>query len=241
MTALFMARMPDGIVAAADGAFYDHEGKLAGIATKLILMPAHDCIISLQGPYFFHPELRIRLHQVQGGFDGILNLIVETMRAIHGDYANEYGFSRAFALLIGGYSATRGRWETYWINSEPYEEGSEHEPYEAWELTLAFATVWVPGYGREAALSAGLDPEKPLNAQGLAPAEIGIRVVTAGRFQPIPIHGDAENGCCQVDGFIQVAHLCRGEAQTAIVHRWPDVIGERMRPDGRDETCSLTD
>lgn len=229
MTAIFMARLPDGIVATADGAFYGREGRLSGTASKLILMPEVDCIITLQGPFFYHPGLRERL-AAAGGFDTVLGCIVRVVRDLYAAHENDQGHSRAFAMLIGGFSAERQAWETYWLNSEPWEEALTQAPYEPWQLAPAWATAWTPGYGREASIAAGIDPDRPLNEQGFDVVEAGIRVICAARFEPIPIHRDPANGTCQVGGFVQFARLERGRAYTELVHRWADPIGERLDP-----------
>lgn len=72
MTAIFMARVPEGIVAAADGAFYMNDGRLSHIASKFILMPEHDCLLTFQGPFFYHAEIRMRLLCRSDGFDDVL-------------------------------------------------------------------------------------------------------------------------------------------------------------------------
>ena len=71
MTAIFMARMPDGIIAAADGAFYGSDGTLSYIASKLTLVPESDCVVTLQGPWFYHAALRLGLPQAIS-FDAVL-------------------------------------------------------------------------------------------------------------------------------------------------------------------------
>lgn len=229
MTAIFMARMPDGIIAASDGAFYGQDGTLTGVVSKLVLMPEKACVVTLQGPYFYHVALRAGLGEAID-FDGVLGRIVDLTANAWLAAANEYGYSRAFAMLIGGFSEARQRWETYWLNSEPWEAGGMQEPYEAWELTPAMATAWTPGYGREACAAVGMDPDQPLGEQGMGCAEIAVRIICAARQQRIPIHGDEANGTCQVGGFVQLAQINRGSAWTEIAHRWPDVIGARLNP-----------
>ncbi|MDV2987413.1 UNVERIFIED_CONTAM: hypothetical protein Q9R58_24180 [Methylobacteriaceae bacterium AG10] len=229
MTAIFMARMPDGIIAAADGAFYGQDGTLTGVVSKLVLMPEKDCVVTLQGPFFYHVALRAGLGEATD-FDGVLSRIVDLTANAWLAAANDYGYSRAFAMLIGGFSEARQQWETYWLNSEPWEQGGMQEPYEAWELTPALATVWIPGYGREACAAVGMDPDRPLGEQGMGCAEIAVRIICAARQQRIPIHGDDANGTCQVGGFVQLAQLNRGTAWSEIAHRWPDVIGFRLNP-----------
>ncbi|KQQ23734.1 hypothetical protein ASF53_05265 [Methylobacterium sp. Leaf123] len=229
MTAIFMARMPDGIVAASDGALYGRDGALTAVVSKLVLMPEKNCVVTLQGPWFYHVALRAGLGEAMD-FDGVLARIVDLTANAWLAADNDYGYSRAFAMLIGGFSEARQQWETYWLNSEPWEPGGLQEPYKAWELTPALATAWTPGYGREACAAAGLDPDRPLGEQGMGCAEIAVRIICAGRQQRIPIHGDEANGTCQVGGFVQIAQINRGTAWTEIAHRWPDGIGTRLDP-----------
>lgn len=229
MTEIFMARMPDGIIAAADGAFYGSDGTLSHVTSKLTLPPESDCVVTLQGPWFYHVALRIGLPQVTG-LDAVLARIVNLTADAYLAAANNEGHTQAFAMLIGGFSEARQRWETYWLNSEPWESGGTQEPYEAWELTPALATAWTPGYGREACAAVGMDPDRALNKQGIGCAEAAVRIVCAARQQRIPIGDDPANGTCQVGGFVQLARINRGSAWTEIAHRWPDTIGARLNP-----------
>lgn len=231
MTAIFMARVGDAIVAAADGAFYNSDGRLSHVASKFTLMPENECIITLQGPFFYHSELRGNLLPNGGGFDEVLRRIVDVVRSIHGRYDNSYGFSRAFIMLVGGYSVERARWESYWLKSEPQDEESTWPPpFEPWTLSPAYATAWTPGYGLEAACAAGIDPEKSLNEQGMDVSEIALRTICAARCSPIHINGAPENATCQVGGFIQFARLERGQLWTSMAHHWPDQIGKILDP-----------
>lgn len=231
MTAIFMACLPGSIVAAADGAFYGQDGRLTTIASKFTLLPEHDCVITLQGPFFYHAELRANLISNGGGFDCILHAIPRVVRGIYDRYQNAYGYSRAFDMLIGGYSEERQCWESYWLHSEPWKEGSNHEPYEPWQLVRAFRAAWVPGYGREACAAAGMDPDTRLTEQGMGAYEIAVRVICAARAQPIPIKDDPLRGTCQVGGFIQLVEMTRNTVTSSIAHRWPDMVGFRLSPE----------
>ncbi|BCM88094.1 hypothetical protein [Methylobacterium indicum] len=230
MTAIFMARSDAGIVAAADAAFYDNSGKLTFLNSKLTLMPEHDCVITLQGPFFYHPEIKANLFCKTGGFDDVLQEITGVMRDIHAKHANAYGFSRAFVALIGGYSKSRQAWETYWLHSEPGKEGANLPRHEPWVIRRARATEWAPGYEAEAGSLAGFDPEKPLSEQGMNVEEVAIRTICAARAQPIPIGDDPNNGTCQVGGYIQFARVEQRLITTSIAHSWPDPLGERLDP-----------
>ena len=75
-----------------------------------------------------------------------------------------------------------------------------------------------------------MNPDRPLNEQGIGCDEAAIRIICAARREPIPIGRDEAHGTCQVGGFVQLAHVDRGTAWTSIVHRWPDVVGVRLDP-----------
>jgi hypothetical protein len=62
MTAIFMARMPEGIIAASDGALYAQDGTLTHVVSKLVLMPENDCVVPLRGPWLYHAALQAGLN-----------------------------------------------------------------------------------------------------------------------------------------------------------------------------------
>lgn len=239
MTAITIVRGSDAIAIASDGAAYEDDGTLRQIVSKVELMPNLSCVIGGTGSQLaskYFRDLLFWLPIPPVDFDGVIDIAPTLCEQVYG-YVQEYGApsTRKFTLFFCGWSESRGRLETYAIKSREWENVPNLEgeigtapPFTlvplpeihcapAPEPTIAEQFgITVPGQNMV---------ERPENG-----IEYAMRAVVSCRFclGGMDMKEALEDPYCCVGGFLQITTVTRDAIVSQIVHRWPDVIGERM-------------
>jgi hypothetical protein len=236
MTAMIMIRGVEGIIAAADGLSYDHEGVVQGQGSKILLMPEHDTVITIQGPASLITLLRNRLGLELDGFDDVIEDLPDALQGLCAEIEERAGSCPMCNAYVGGWSRQRQRFETYFVRSIPPQEGGGEfsHPGEPWALQPANAYLGAPWPHEELAARFGLS-DADLKAGPHDFLVLAVRFIAACRHvQAGPGFGSLA-GLHGVGGFIQTAYLQQGTCSTSIVHRWPDPAGEIIDPTRGEE------
>lgn len=254
MTAIAIITTPDRMWVAADGAAYtEPDGILRHVTPKVVLCPDWDCVISSRGMGLAAEAMRMRSlrHNVRD-FDELVENASELAEEAEEDLClSAQGVTHHFTLILSGYSRSRRVFETYTVRTRPgpgwdADEGKvvDLPPF---AVCRQPALLLLPEPPEEIATEFGLElPRGQANFQLTNPDWYVQKAVMACRYCPghspdappdSPVH-------CSVGGFVQVARLtvylppsepdrpATGEPlvllDTAITHRWPDVIGEPL-------------
>jgi hypothetical protein len=229
MTAIAVMPTADRLVIASDGAVCSPKGgTLLGLASKTVLIPEWSCVFVQRGAGGFAHALYMSVGW-RRDFDDMLTVIGEASESLHEQYIDQYQNDCHWSMVIVGWSTARARPEMYFLRSREYEmlntQTGAHDviaPYQLHE-TWSLHAAPMPSSGLREQF--GIDIAK---AADLDPVEATCRLVAAARHQPN--NEFCEDAECIIGGFIQSTVLTRDRITTEIVHRWPDIIGERIDP-----------
>jgi hypothetical protein len=227
MTAIQVLRRPNCIEFCTDGAGYlasNAGGVLGQLASKIVIFPEISCALASRGPGYFLPFVHRRILGCFADFDALLRdfsdvalCTLNDLQEFHNDESVE-----DFEVIVGGWSESRARFETYSLVSHDLWVKHGFAPWTLMPLSEFYAVPWpddddiraVGLYGEDGKIQVALSPEgMPLFMQ-------------AQRLRKIP----REDTPCLAGGFIQKTAIGKGWAQTAIVFHWNDKMGEVVRP-----------
>lgn len=241
MSAIAVGTADNAIVFAADGVCYDYaKGEVAGLGSKLLLMPELDCIVGWTGLGQFGSLFHMATHMRFADFDALLADAVEVTRGIH-DWAcrdiaaHGRGIEEETRLnmVLGGWSKARQRFETYRMVSYAKVslnalDASTSAVLTPWQLR-PIPPMWCSG----APAPATCERFGVAFGEGFDMTDMAIRLICANRAESgATTHPDTgETTFHNVGGFVQVAMLDGNGITSWIAHRWPeDVVGEPVDP-----------
>ena len=235
MSALVVAINADGIIAACDGACYQHEtGAISAFVSKIILLPEYGALIGWTGVGNFGPALRWEINQAISSFDDLVNRFEAVCKHIHGEmFGDNLGPMTEVSCVIAGWSEARRAYEGYRLVS--YEKQSigfsnersiAREPFKSVPLPAAIWSSFSPTKMDDFGLNPPAEDEETL--------DVAIRLVCAARADSGWLKdkdGTGDNRLYMAGGFVQVAVLQQYHVQSWIAHRWPeDTVGHRVDP-----------
>lgn len=214
MTAINVFRQSDAVHIISDGAFYDAAGVLCAIGSKVWTLPELPAAFALRGPSGLLPRLMERIHGAYRSFDDMLcniALKIELTRAA--GYNLPKGVSPEFDMFIVGWSHERNRPESYIYNSERCEL-EEADPY-----------AGAPG------VAGFFDSQGIAAIDDVKPVEHGLALLEAQRRLLLPNASWDGQSIYGVGGFAEWTRLDANLVTRAVIRGWPDVVGEKIRPD----------
>lgn len=232
MTALAIGIAKNAIVLASDGAVTDGDGTLVGFESKVVLLPEHNALIACRGVGGFGTALHQRIGVDVTDFDSLLDYIPSKSAAVLEAYIQHYGLDDApISIIVAGWSESRQQYEGYRLGKQEWQPksvgGGEWEEMLPWTLLPIDGCLWArPWPSAELYGRFGIDP-KPQGSIDIF--KYTATLVCAARFRPEST-GPNTPEHYGVGGFLQMTMLERDYISTSIVHRWPDVIGERIDP-----------
>lgn len=229
MTAIAVCFDPlAGIVFGSDGSSQDTEGRYMGPVGKTILMPEFGAMLMWRGMGLFGHMLRLKMAIEPGqvaSFDDLRRELPALSRQMFDEAAPAVAEPQSVAVVLGGWSAERQRFEVVRFGSHERQIGGEGAlTVKPWEV-IDLPRGWVaPGPTSEGRARIGVDLDAALPGAAWCAAAI-----CAAR-QSIDPNGPPEDECV-VGAYIQITTLTPGRVASEIVHTWPDVVGERIDRD----------
>ena len=212
------------LIVASDGAICNLSGEILAIRSKVALVPEWSAVIAFRG-YEVIAESLLYVTRHVGTFDEFVDEVGPALRTVidHAQDSSDDMSDAHGSVLFGGWSESRQIFESYRVGSREREvldgdASSFTEPFTVSSLREAYAA---PG------------PRQDLYAQfGIgAPCDTveeekkyAARIICAARA------GQSPDDPYAIGGFVQVTFATRDAIETRIVHRWPDLIGERVDP-----------
>lgn len=239
MTAIAFCVDPNsGIFIASDGAIYESRtGILQGFVSKIVLMPEIETVFAMRGNGGFFPALQSLIVARYTDFDGLVADIEDLTRQAFDAYVDAYDAHEAsITIVVGGFSRSSGRYAAYRLSSSERQltRGDNFEVVPAWRPDLVEG-IWVaPISPKPIQAQFGLDPSPPVETDQQL-LDYLSRMVCAARQSVTPASdAEADPISHTVGGFLQTTVVRQQGCYTAIVHRWPDVVGETIDPSRGD-------
>lgn len=204
MSAVQVFLTDEAAVVFTDGALYDNDNGnvITAITTKTLPLTHLSCVIASRGPSDFAADLTPRLGRTFSSFEELidnLELAVEVAWENAPEEVRAYG---GLEIYAAGWSHERGRAEAYVVTNNPAYGGGWH-------------SAEIKDYASA--------PAVPLRALPDDLVEAGIAIAEQQRA-----HRD-ENGNGGVGGFLLMSSVTPIAIHEAVVHRWPDRVGDRLR------------
>lgn len=222
MTAICIVRTSDAIAIASDGAFYDDDGVVRQIASKVTTIPSASFAITSRGASVAHHAFCSAIFWSSEPivtFDDVVRYAAPLARhALAETVQRSIPSTWQFTLFLCGWSIERDRMETYRISSR------EWDGVPAFTLVPLPAVYYAPDPPGFIMADVGIEPASELTAMPSDAAQYACRTIMSCRLC------DDGSGHAKVGAFIELTVVRRDALQAQIVHRWPDRIGERMDP-----------
>jgi hypothetical protein len=230
MTGIVIIPTPEASVIISDGACTNTKGILLSYASKVVLLPECSCVIAQRGAACIAQAVNFKLGGMQS-LDELLASIENAARITHAEYIEHYKHETPWSMWITGWSDKEQRIVIHCLRSRTREiqnlESGKPESFAPFTLTpMPHGIVMAPNPTEAAKREFGAELDKVKDA-----VELGVRLVCAARFsQPREDESSDGDGAGAIGCFIQSTIVGRGFVNSEIIHRWPDVIGERVDP-----------
>jgi hypothetical protein len=222
MTAVNILRQSDSVHIISDGAAWDDDGVFIFAAPKAFALPHLNCAIAVRGAAIGLPFLAESLamvpsyrhlkegiaDQLRGGIDAVRKM---TSQASFGD---------ALEIYVAGWHEDGP--DAFTIHT------SHVSGLTPWRVVPLLDLAMAPG---ELPIHAMCRPFLTGKvADDIDPRVDGLRILEAQRRHKARLpNGDR---MFAVGGFAQLTSVYRDSVSTEILHRWPDVVGEPIDPEG---------
>jgi hypothetical protein len=224
MTAILGFLFEDHVTIYTDGAVYD-KGLYVLASPKTQIMLHQPCILATRGMYLTGIFLDEQIAP-EPTFDRVVDTMADHM-TVASKRTLRPGERVSLEVLFGGWSERAQEFQLHRMmidgdNLESLVEGS---------LQLAPVRQWIcePWPDQKLLEECGLmrEGEKEIDLRAGDPAIIQLMECQRKTTYPLGQGSEGIEGCL-VGAFIQKTVLSRGGAVTAIIHRWPDKIGEPL-------------
>lgn len=213
-----------GVIVITDGACYDHDGVLLGIRRKITVSKRIPLAVAFRGNQPFGKNVsQLVVNAAEDlGFDGMLAELAEVLPT--------FARSPDLEILIAGISETAGPMHRMFTNKQLI---GHHSPF---TLVDPGPVMW--GLGSDSA-------ERKITLDGIGIplpradetietwlSRHGLRIFEYHRHMRVPIDPTDPNTDRQhiIGGILDMTVVKRGSISTTLLHRWPDVIGEKIDP-----------
>lgn len=189
---------------ATDGATYQYgEGRAETIQQKSFPLVHLNAVVTTRGPQAYAHSLMPVLNSRFASFEDLVDGLHLAAWAVHeemkAELAERFGNPEVEVYVVG-WSHTRARAEGHAISS--------HDLWgEPWRRLDVDRFACAPG------VEASAESSIPAAALDVVERQRAVR---------------DENGHCCVGGFLQLTQVTPDAIHSAIVHKWPDVVGEPL-------------
>lgn len=236
-----------GTVFYSDGIAYDETGTIVGMASKVISVAAGTAALAWVGSGPFGPVFAANVPGHVISFDDLASIFSDlaqhTLQVLKD---NNYPWGVSASVVIAGWSDKQQRHMALHVGSRPKQvvrdadgELSERAAWQVEELSGCWIST-IPD--EEYRLSAGVHG---FDDDTMSNDEFAIRMVCAARLSSRSLdEGEVDFPGSGIryfaaGGFLQRTFVGKDEFSQAIIHRWPDQIGERINPLSGDAVPSF--
>jgi hypothetical protein len=213
MTAIITIRKHDRIVFVSDGAVINTADQtLSKLATKVGLVSSPPALIGVRGNASLVHALSGNANANGSSFDELTDSMEHWARSfvpkMPGDSLNE-------EITFAGYSERHQRLMMYFLPCANNYAASGLGAFKLHEISEDFvASPWLPG---DEAHVEGICSD----LSAFEPETHGLRLMESMRRR---------YGHMGIGGFVQVSEVTEDGVSARFIHRWPDVIGEVIKP-----------
>ena len=237
MSSIIVIQQTDAVHLITDGAYYDHNGVITDIRSKVIHLPHSNCAFAMRGASWPRAALTFPL-QFADSLDDVVDMLPNLMRAMVSTFDNMYGpdaspLDRNFEVTVAGWSDRLQRMvagvASTWEPRDPNDvtEISYLNGYEC-------CVPWVPGQGYtapaidiQAVLGRAIDTQGDIDA--IDPEQDGFKIHLAQRREG-GVYGG--KGAYLIGGFAELTTVRRDGISRRILREWPDQVGHKIIPEG---------
>jgi hypothetical protein len=233
MTATNIVRLPrhQCILVMTDGAYYDKDSVLRGIATKIQTAPNWPGIITSRGFVVPAAIIATKLLARFPTFDSLIEGAVLSIREIADEHNFEAWGAQLPEIILAGWSAKRGAPETYVVNlTDELPPGSDLSAPGAvipLQYTMQALPACVAGpmiqVDNPEAVSVGYRGIR--NKSGSMDDCIDDMLTVIKLQRRLKFDGGQHS---YVGGFVELTVIRPDAIEQRVLHRWPDKIGERV-------------
>lgn len=227
MTAINVIRQRDRILMFTDGACYSADGVLLALGAKVLPIVHMRAAIATRGSVIALPIYYLKLAMAFATFD---EMVADGGRVVEAAYDENFhaltqsGESEV-EIIIAGFSESRDQPETWVVSS------CERGGLEPFVLTPAPAAIVAPGLDPSVIRARGFNSEADVLAR-FDPETDGVFYMEQQRLRPTNTTTGGDHGDrFIIGGFCQLTEITRRGISQRILKRWPDKIGEPIRPD----------
>lgn len=229
MTAINVIKQKGAIHLLSDGAGLQREGNLVARVNKVWPIPHLKAVFAGRGSPYFSIFIANYVSIAASCFDDINNILPEMAQTAAAEFKSmleRSAFGAVLDLFVVGWSEKNGPTGYFLCNHRGH--GDVAMPWEVTELGgINLAPVSEP-------ISADLKQGWPNGAlpDDLDPVKDGLRMLEIQRTHPFDQNGDTDNPVMMraVGAFAQLTTVTASAITTRIIHRWPDKIGDVIRP-----------
>lgn len=219
MTAINVFRHADRVVMLTDSAFLERDGRLHSPAPKVYAMPHLSAVMAVRGIRALSMMLADFISPMAQSYDELSETMPGKLRDLWRPVKKKWEEdSRAgpgggdFELVVAGISESSGP-NCYALTSTGM---NGLRPWERVDLDYAVSPV-----------DGSMGPECVKDLIHRYADSAAISLMLAQR-NVRTVYGSSELPICTVGGFIQETIVTRQSISTRVIHRWPDVIGEKI-------------
>lgn len=231
MTAIQMYVGSDGVVMLTDGIAYDEAGIVRQIHSKQWVIPSCDCVLASSGTggALHYIKMFMEWDSPQD-FDQLIDLLPAATEKAHQELKMNLRWPNPqFMVLAAGWSEKAQAYKGFSIFSLDWEVAGSG-PVKAYTLVPEWAFS-KPGPDKDSLEREGLTDDFAADLTRLGPINFGIAMMLAQRTTNTFMHHGEEALGYIVGGFVELSVVSRGKANSQIILRWPDTIGNPIYPE----------
>ncbi|RWM28492.1 hypothetical protein [Mesorhizobium sp.] len=239
LSALSSLHSPDAVIVLTDGAVYDNDGRLLTVKRKVTVSEKLPLAVAFRGNLAFG---EVTSHQIiraaeEVGFDRML-------AALQADLPN-MPTSPKLDILIAGVSEIAGVMHCKFTNVPGFKAVGVIDTEQPPPLALVDPGPIYVGLGGDGKSQFGLEaigippPRKDETIEAWL-ARYGVNIFEWYRRMRVPVDPGDPNTDWQhlIGGILNMTVVKRSCVSTTLLHRWPDKIGERINPFGREAAAA---
>lgn len=234
MSAFVAVRKTDRVELMMDAAGVRADGTIGAIASKLVVLPNLRCAIGGRGPMLIETQSITTPANIYGAIASSFCTTFDEFVLAFDEVRNQAEpFCRAafherwdHDLVIGGWSQSRDRPETYYFATQALNPDQAAGVLHEGQPIMCSGTM--PEWSE--VVAAGWS--NPESEDDFRPHVDGLAILNAMRGQAEPMWFTEPQGplVFKVGGFAELVTIGREGASRSILHRWPDRVGEQLKP-----------